>query len=306
MAIYHIDATAGDDNGNGLMPTTAWQSLAKANAWALMPGDQCLLKCGEIWRERLRPPSDSMLFGAYGAGPQPIINGADILKTWTLEGGAIYSKDGITTEPLIVVYDEVILTRSAGAPGPNEWNWAADTIYVNVGENPDAGQLEASQRNCIRLDGRDYLDIKDIEFRLSYWWVIWLGSGSSHNHIHDCTGRLIGYFGIGANDGAGSLAQKNSIENCVLERVMAAGIMPGRRCLNWTIDSNKIFDANLALRSEASIKCWGELSGNHLIQNNRCIRAAKGEGGYGVWIDQVPNVSHSSTSETFISLLSFD
>ena len=68
-ATYYVDATTGDDSKDGLSPGTAWKTIAKVNVSAFLPGDQILLKRGEVWRESLVPPSSGTA-GNTGCGPR--------------------------------------------------------------------------------------------------------------------------------------------------------------------------------------------------------------------------------------------
>src|SRR4051812_40647133 len=48
-AIYHLDAAAEHDLGDGLTPDTAWKSLDQFNATVFKPGDRILFKSGQKW-----------------------------------------------------------------------------------------------------------------------------------------------------------------------------------------------------------------------------------------------------------------
>ena len=79
-AAFHVDASRGQDSADGLTPATAWQSLARANRAALVPGDAVRFRRGELWRGSLRPRSGSperrITYGAYGDGDLPILQGS--------------------------------------------------------------------------------------------------------------------------------------------------------------------------------------------------------------------------------------
>ena len=49
-AVFHVDSEAGNDSAEGTRPDTAWRTLDKVNATALIPGDQILFKRGGLWR----------------------------------------------------------------------------------------------------------------------------------------------------------------------------------------------------------------------------------------------------------------
>lgn len=82
-ATYHLDSRAGDDANDGLTETTAWKTLAKANATTFAPGSSLLLKAGSSWTGQLQPKGAGVKgnpnrIGMYGAGAKPLIaaNGA--------------------------------------------------------------------------------------------------------------------------------------------------------------------------------------------------------------------------------------
>ena len=79
-AIFHIDSMTGDDKADGQSPGTAWRSLDRLNREPLTPGDRALFRRGGLWRGSLRPRSGNVkarvTYGAYGAGPKPILCGS--------------------------------------------------------------------------------------------------------------------------------------------------------------------------------------------------------------------------------------
>lgn len=77
---YYVDATLGDD-GNPGTRALPWQTITKVNAAALNPGDHVLFKRGETFAGRLYPltsgsASQFIVYGAYGSGNRPIIDGS--------------------------------------------------------------------------------------------------------------------------------------------------------------------------------------------------------------------------------------
>jgi len=78
----------GDDSKSGASNGQAWKTIAKVNASSFNAGDIILFKKGDEWRETLTIPSSGssgsqITFGAYGTGVDPIINGSDLVSTWT-------------------------------------------------------------------------------------------------------------------------------------------------------------------------------------------------------------------------------
>jgi hypothetical protein len=85
--------TVGSDSNNGTSTATPWLTIAHVNAQTFNPEDSILFQGGCTWRESLLPPSSGssgspITFGAYGTGAMPIINGSDIVSTWTAQSGS--------------------------------------------------------------------------------------------------------------------------------------------------------------------------------------------------------------------------
>ena len=88
--IYYVN-TASTGTGDGTTQEitgehAAWKAISEITG--LVAGDSVLFNKGNEWRERLyntTAGSDGspITFGAYGEGADPIINGADVVATWT-------------------------------------------------------------------------------------------------------------------------------------------------------------------------------------------------------------------------------
>ncbi|CAH0145064.1 hypothetical protein SRABI98_00641 [Microbacterium sp. Bi98] len=77
---YYV-SESGNDAASGTSSTTPWRSLTKVNAAVLNPGDAVLFESGDSWTGQLAPTSSGsqaapIVFGAYGTGNPPAINGA--------------------------------------------------------------------------------------------------------------------------------------------------------------------------------------------------------------------------------------
>lgn len=95
MAVYYIDAVAGDDNNTGLSENNALQS---DNNLKLLPGDSVLFKRGTIIRADMHNISGAdgkpITYGAYGEGTPPAFCGSKDLtdeKLWQEEERNIWS-----------------------------------------------------------------------------------------------------------------------------------------------------------------------------------------------------------------------
>ena len=75
---FYVDCNGGNDSNDGTSPSSAWQSMGKANAARLFAGQSMLFKRGCTWNGPLfagwRGTPDAPVFiGAYGEGNAPMI-----------------------------------------------------------------------------------------------------------------------------------------------------------------------------------------------------------------------------------------
>jgi len=89
---YYVK-NGGNDAASGLDDDNAWETIAKVNGESFSGDDIIYFKRGDTWREQLTVP-DSGTSGhpttiqAYGEGADPIINGSDLVTTWTAVEGS--------------------------------------------------------------------------------------------------------------------------------------------------------------------------------------------------------------------------
>lgn len=179
---YYVDPSGNDANA-GTSPTQAWRTIAKVNSWPFKPGDVIYFKAGGLWRETLNPGTGGaagapITFTAYGAGPQPVISGSDLVTGWSLYSGSVYAAP-LSTQAGNVFVDGGPgwgLTNAAGlgAMTAGSWFWdGSSTLYVRLadGSNPANHTLEAATRiygyqtdtwNC---DQRSYLVVNGLRFQ---------------------------------------------------------------------------------------------------------------------------------------------
>ena len=79
---YYVSYSDGNDNNDGLSPSTPWKTLAKASSISYTAGDTLYLKRGDSWNETLSingdgTPSSPITVTAYGSGLRPCIYGND-------------------------------------------------------------------------------------------------------------------------------------------------------------------------------------------------------------------------------------
>lgn len=94
---YYVSNT-GNDNNNGLTPTTAWATLQKVNAvkddGTLRAGDGVFFERGDLWRGMLQC-AYGVTYSAYGTGEKPRLYGSPENGTGSEKWTLWYNKNGI-------------------------------------------------------------------------------------------------------------------------------------------------------------------------------------------------------------------
>jgi hypothetical protein len=98
---YYVSSSSGHDSHNGLSEANAFATIAKVNGLNLQPGDQVLLKCGDVWRAEQLILSKSgtaaapIVFSSYPAGcaNKPSLSGSRPIGGWVLDSGNVYRAD---------------------------------------------------------------------------------------------------------------------------------------------------------------------------------------------------------------------
>ncbi|MBN1771800.1 MAG: right-handed parallel beta-helix repeat-containing protein [Deltaproteobacteria bacterium] len=133
-ADYYVSAE-GNDAADGRSPETAWRTLDKVDAELanVEPGQRIAFRRrdafhGTLHVTRSGTAGSPITFGAYGAGPRPVITGFTRVTGWTAEGGGVQSAVVAgESPPEVVVVDGVPY-----GPGrwPNEGEWAHYESHV--------------------------------------------------------------------------------------------------------------------------------------------------------------------------------
>ena len=138
-ATYYVDATNGDDTKDGQTGATAWKTVAKVNGSSFAPGDQILLKRGEVWRESLVPASSGaagnpVRFDAYGSGEAPTLTGHLPLPSpaWTLDSVNVWKATATTNSMFWVLFGSLWgnkQTAKANVLSDRDYYFASNTLY---------------------------------------------------------------------------------------------------------------------------------------------------------------------------------
>lgn len=82
LGTYFLDAGNGDDAADGTSPETAWKSLGKLESIQFKAGDVILFKAGDVfrgsfWHQGSGTPENPIIYGAYGEGAKPRLEGGE-------------------------------------------------------------------------------------------------------------------------------------------------------------------------------------------------------------------------------------
>ncbi len=177
---FYVDATNGEDTNSGTSPSEAWKTFSRVNSSTFVPGDRILFKRGEEWREQLTVSTSGsagnpITFGAYGTGDDPIINGADLVTTWTgvSPGPANVWQAVLASEPSQVFFDSergIKESTLADLDSSKEWFSNSSVLYVYSTSHPitefASPGVEVSVRTrTLLISAKHYVTVQHISFR---------------------------------------------------------------------------------------------------------------------------------------------
>ena len=325
MPIYYVDSNVPDTYPYSATPdfTTynhltfepgggsdlVYKTIADINVCSFNPGDQILFRKGCVWREQLEITSSGsednpIIFGSYGVGDNPTINGANIITSW-IEYNTNIWQSTLTTEPSQIYFNETHGTNVSSillCDGVNKWYWTSNILYVYSTSNPNTAYtnpgIEASVRtNIITVNNRNNIIIQNITIKYSK--ISTIGSIYINNGTNIIIDSIIvndndGFAGIYIEGNGNNSIIKNSIiyntrhtisdrgvgilidgnggyhtvQNCEVHSNTGAGISSGL----YTVSNNGIILGNRCyLNGGAGIEVKGSVSAqpnNWIIQNN--------------------------------------
>ena len=130
---YYV-SNSGSDGNSGTSESLAWKTLTKVNSFSFKPGDQILFERGNVWTGTIVVKSSGtsgspILYGAYGAGANPVISGFTTVTGWVNEGSGIYSKAlTVDSAPEIVTINNVQYAKGR-TPNSNRYNPKVSDYY---------------------------------------------------------------------------------------------------------------------------------------------------------------------------------
>lgn len=176
---YYVDAEAGRDSHSGLSETTPWKTLGAIRRASLSPGDQVLLRRGQVWRETLKLSQSGregqpIVVGAYGAGDAPAIRGSDTFDdpdAWHPDGATRWYLLGLAEDPGMLLHDGTFGRRRNDLAGlTDDWDFYHDAarrrLYVQCPENPAqrATRIEVPVREfVVGPVSEDHITLRELD-----------------------------------------------------------------------------------------------------------------------------------------------
>jgi hypothetical protein len=170
------NANVGTDPGHpfAFSPGMVGCTLTCAGV-TLSAGDVVLFNRGDTWRDTLTTSvsagvaGNPIHYGAYGTGANPIISGADLLTSWTVEGSNYFSSSTSVKPGSVLVDASSRLkqnTVSKDSLVPGQWFWESGTnrVYLRfIGDGNPAGHvIEGTQRAYAIRNTRNWLTFTNI------------------------------------------------------------------------------------------------------------------------------------------------
>lgn len=175
---YYVSGTSGDDNNTGTSIDTPWKTLSKINAGTYLPGDQILLKCGDIWSETVvfiskftGTAAAPIVISSYGTGDRPKvtattgsilirISNADYLQVKNLDIGSgigygiVFSVDDNNSHSNIIVDNVNVHDLTIAGIFFNTASYSNVSVNFCTGNNAEmliafSGGQDINITNCI-------------------------------------------------------------------------------------------------------------------------------------------------------------
>jgi hypothetical protein len=165
-ATYYVSNSGNDDN-NGMDPSSPWKSVFKVNSSVIPGGSQVLFQSTGVWHEQIAAEA-GIRYGAYGPLGDctlslqmvaacvnlPIIDGADIVTGWSAYSGATYraSYDAVASKGFVdSLYSQTIPLTLTGdtanvisTPGTVYSDGGYVYVHLLDGSNPTSHVIEVS------------------------------------------------------------------------------------------------------------------------------------------------------------------
>jgi len=216
---YYVDSISGRDGKSGISVEDAWQTVSRVNGHAFAPGDRILFRRGGEWRETLEvtrggTASEPLVFGAYGSGERPIINGAERVENWTaflprrnVWRSRLSWATAATPVEVLFLYGQRgrRMADWSGLSTAGDWCWdpVGREVYLYSAAAPDSVEVAARDHGILVRDGLRcrYVVLEEFEIRYARLKSVLIGAGNDYITLENLTAHHNGE--AGANDRVG-------------------------------------------------------------------------------------------------------
>jgi Ca2+-binding RTX toxin-like protein len=186
MATYYVDSKTGNDDNSGINASSAWRSIEKVNTHQFLPGDQVLLKRGNIFTSELLIKNSGtatapIKVGAYGSGANPLFDGSVELKTakWseTSPGSHIWTTPVTARggeDPGRIKFNKldgnIEAAHSGAVAKAGDWYWSGGVLSVYSMNNPSSAfQSVALQvdNNMVKVSSAKHVVLQNIDVTMA-------------------------------------------------------------------------------------------------------------------------------------------
>jgi parallel beta-helix repeat protein len=252
--------------------------------------DNILLRKGQTFREQLTVPFSGtsghpLTFGAYGTGAPPIITGFNVLAGFSDISPNVYQLTGVMVQPKVVAYNGTLLKyhHVTTAIGANEWDWASNILYINVGVDPSGGTVEAGAREyAIRIVNNDFITIDGLTMTGANIASVSFSTSSDSEVIKNCT-VYNSFQGINAESDAGN---NNIIQDNTIRNTVEYGILWTNRSATGTlIQGNNIHNVGGGGGGETNMQgMYLRIGSGTIVQNNTIYNCGDNFRDHGIYM----------------------
>ncbi|MEX0273865.1 MAG: sulfatase-like hydrolase/transferase, partial [Flavobacteriaceae bacterium] len=318
MPGYYVSSTEGDDTNDGSSPDSPWQTLARLNSATLAPGDHVYFKAGDTFIGQLLvdhsgTAGNPIVFGRYGAGSKPILDGANEAGGAHLAAVLVENQEYIEFKGLHITNDRV--TPRANVPDGQGYGIYVHNTGTQVMHHFRFTDMTFDGVYAVSTAGQDHDALKTagIYIRSEKNTVTGEEKHVRDVVVQDCYFTNIAKFGFWSQHAGGSTGIGNDSINRNMDFVFrknhfyktgGSGITPGRT-YNCLLEENLIeypgsdMDPRMAKRGSGA---WFFNCRNVVAQYNT-VKHARGDGDtYGIHTDmsnQYVIVQYNYSEDTF-------
>ena len=136
---YYV-SNSGSDANTGLSISQPWQTLIRVNSASLQRNDSILFKRGDVFLGLLIISNDSLSFGAYGVGNNPVISGFTHVNAWTNIGANKWESGSAVS---LLTKCNLVTVDGVNTPKGRYPNTGFDTIVSHTGNTSITGSMPA-------------------------------------------------------------------------------------------------------------------------------------------------------------------